>query len=76
MKSTPSPQRPCPTAATVLLAAALAALLSACLTFRRYDMTRIHQDAAALPRNPVIVIHGFIGSKMMNRHTQSRCGAG
>ena len=70
MKSTPSPQRPCPTAATVLLAAALAALLSACLTFRRYDMTRIHQDAAALPRNPVIVIHGFIGSKMKNLHTQ------
>ena len=70
MKSTPSLQRPCPRAATALLAAVLAALLSACLTFRRYDMTRIHQDAAALPRNPVILIHGFLGSKMKNVHTQ------
>ncbi len=70
MKSTPFPQHPCPRLATALLAAVLAALLSACLTFRRYDMTRIHQDAAAMPRNPVIVIHGFIGSKMKNLHTQ------
>ena len=70
MKSTPFLRRPCPRLATALVAAGLAALLSGCLAFRRYDMTRIHQDAAAMPRNPVIVIHGFIGSKMMNRHTQ------
>lgn len=70
MKPTPLPQRTCTRLATALLAAGLAALLSACLTFRRYDMTRIHQDAAALPRNPVIVIHGFIGSKMKNLRTQ------
>jgi pimeloyl-ACP methyl ester carboxylesterase len=70
MKSTRYARRPCPRLATLLLAAGLAALLSACLTFRRYDMTRIHQDAAAMPRNPVIVIHGFLGSKMKNRHTQ------
>ncbi len=70
MKSTPFRNRPCPRLATVLLASGLAALLSGCLAFRRYDMTRIHQDAAAMPRSPVIVIHGFIGSKMKNRHTQ------
>ena len=70
MKSTPRPRLSCPGLATVLVAAGLASLLTACLSFRRYDMTRIHQDAAAMPRNPVIVIHGFIGSKMMNRHTQ------
>ncbi|HKB07008.1 MAG TPA: hypothetical protein VKF61_01875 [Candidatus Polarisedimenticolia bacterium] len=70
MKPTPLLKRPCPGLATAFVAIGLAALLSGCLAFRRYDMTRIHQDAAALPRNPVIVIHGFIGSKLMNRHTQ------
>ena len=70
MKPTPHSSRPCPGLATVLVAIGLASLLSGCLAFRRYDMTRIHQDAAAMPRNPVIVIHGFIGSKMKNRHTQ------
>src|SRR3989441_8252305 len=69
MKSTPFLRRPCPRLASALVAAGLAALLSGGLAFRRYDMKRIHQDAAAMPRNPVIVIHGFIGSKMMNRHT-------
>lgn len=67
--STSHSRQPCPRFAAVLLAAGLAALLSGCLAFRRYDMTRIHQDAAAKPRNPVIVLHGFIGSKMKNRHT-------
>jgi pimeloyl-ACP methyl ester carboxylesterase len=70
MKSTPKTGLSCPRFATIFVAAGLASLLTACLTFRRYDMTRIHQDAAAMPRNPVIVIHGFIGSKMMNRHTR------
>jgi pimeloyl-ACP methyl ester carboxylesterase len=70
MNSTQSPHPSCPRFATLLLAAGLAALLSACLSFRRYDMTRIHQDAAAQPRNPVILIHGFLGSKMKNHKTQ------
>jgi len=43
--------------------------LGGCLTSGRYDMARIHRDAAALPRNPVIVIHGFLGSRLRNART-------
>src|SRR3989442_91902 len=70
MRPTPIPGSRCPRFATALLVTALLSLLPGCLMFRRYDMTRIHQDAAAMPRNPVIVIHGFLGSRLKNRHTQ------
>ena len=69
MTSTRFLRRTCPSLAAAIVAAGLAIVLTGCLAFRRYDMTRIHQDAAAMPRNPVIVIHGFLGSKMKNRHT-------
>ena len=70
MRPTPIDGSGCPRFATALLAGALIVLLTGCLVFRRYDMTRIHQDAAAMPRNPVIVLHGFLGSRLKNRHTQ------
>src|SRR3989475_7363900 len=70
MRPTPIDGSRCPRFATALLIAALLSLLPGCLMFRRYDMTRIHQDAAAMPRNPVIVIHGFLGSRLKNRHPQ------
>lgn len=55
----------------VLPAVLLAALaLPACALSRRYDMARIHSDAAARQeRNPVIFIHGFIGAKLRNDRT-------
>ncbi len=38
--------------------------------FRKFDMVEIHQvSAARSQRNPVILIHGFIGSKLRNAHT-------
>lgn len=57
----------------VLAAAlALAALLpQGCAMFPRYDMVQIHEESAArVARNPVIVLHGFIGSKLRNDTTQ------
>ena len=53
------------------VAAALAAApLGGCAMFRKYDMVQIHQESAARPeRNPVIFIHGFVGSKLRNCHT-------
>jgi pimeloyl-ACP methyl ester carboxylesterase len=52
----------------LLLAATVA--LSGCALVHRYDMTQIHANAAArTDRNPVIFIHGFIGSKLRNDHT-------
>ncbi len=70
MPPTPTDGPRCPRFATAFLVAVLASPLTDCLVFRRYDMTRIHQDAAARPRNPVIVLHGFLGSRLKNRHTQ------
>ncbi len=69
MASTPPDNLKRSSFATALLAAGLVFLLCGCLAFRRYDMARIHQQAAARPRNPVIVLHGFLGSKMKNLHT-------
>lgn len=69
MASTQPNSTKCPRFAITLLAAALVSLLCGCLAFRRYDMARIHRDAAARPRSPVIVLHGFLGSKLKNRHT-------
>ncbi|MEK7283845.1 MAG: hypothetical protein AAB249_08535 [Acidobacteriota bacterium] len=69
MASTQPNSTKCPRFAITLLAAALVSLLCGCLAFRRYDMARIHREAAGRPRNPVIVLHGFLGSKMKNVHT-------
>ena len=69
MASTPPDRPKCPSLATAFLAAALVSLLCGCLAFRRYDMARIHREAAGRPRNPVIVLHGFLGSKMKNVRT-------
>ena len=53
--------------AALLLAAAS---LPGCALSRRYDMAQIHANAAAREdRNPVIFIHGFIGSKLRNERT-------
>ncbi|MBI4168684.1 MAG: hypothetical protein HY510_01955 [Acidobacteria bacterium] len=62
---------PSPRVGLGLLLAALLAAASVlqCAVFGRYDMARIHQESAAMPRNPVIVIPGFLGSKLRNRHT-------
>ncbi|HYV86034.1 MAG TPA: hypothetical protein VFB49_09000 [Patescibacteria group bacterium] len=56
----------------VAAALALAALLpQGCAMFPRYDMAEIHEQSAARPaRNPVIVLHGFVGSKLRNDATQ------
>ena len=55
----------------LMLAVLLALLgLPGCALFRKYDMAQIHQESAARPgRNPVIVIHGFVGSKLRNGST-------
>lgn len=42
----------------------MAALLPGCAIFGRYDVARIHRDAALRPRNPVIVIPGLMGSRL------------
>lgn len=74
--SPPSPEEraapPRRAVAARLLPAALlaAATLLSCAMLGKYDMARIHQESAAMPRNPVIVIPGFLGSKLRNRHTQ------
>lgn len=65
----PTPPNKPMCAGFAVLAAVLVTLLTGCLAFRRYDMARIHQEAAARPRNPVIVLHGFLGSRMKNVHT-------
>jgi pimeloyl-ACP methyl ester carboxylesterase len=51
--------------------AVLAALtLTGCAMFQKLDVGQIHQESAAREqRNPVIFVHGFIGSKLKNRYT-------
>src|SRR5713101_1012161 len=56
--------------APVGFAAPAVICLGACAMFKKYDMAQIHQESAARPeRNPVIFIHGFVGSKLRNCHT-------
>lgn len=44
--------------------------LSGCAMTRKYDLAQIHEQSAAQPeRAPVIVIHGFLGSKLRNGST-------
>jgi len=59
------PQR----AAAAIVALFAMAPQTGCAMFRKYDVARIHQESAALPRNPVIFIHGFIGAKLKNHRT-------
>jgi pimeloyl-ACP methyl ester carboxylesterase len=45
--------------------------------FPRLDMAEIHQESATRPdRNPVILIHGFLGSKLQNSRTQETVWGG
>lgn len=54
----------------LLLAAFAASTLTGCAMFRKLDVGQIHEKSAARSeRNPVIFVHGFIGSKLKNRHT-------
>ncbi len=57
-------------AAAAIVVALAAVPQTGCAMFRKYDVARIHQESAALPRNPVIFIHGFIGAKLKNHRTQ------
>jgi len=44
-----------------------AALLPACAVFRKLDMAQVHHPSAQrVERNPVIFLHGFLGSKLEN----------
>lgn len=57
-------------AARAIVAALLVAGLTGCALFRRYDMAQIHEASSASPeRHPLIVIHGFVGSKLRNPAT-------
>jgi pimeloyl-ACP methyl ester carboxylesterase len=57
-------------AATLFLAILSTGVLARCAMFRKLDMVEIHQESALRQeRNPVIVIHGFIGSKLRNART-------
>lgn len=63
------PNRLHPWCRAIALATTVVAL-AGCAMSHRYDMTRIHEDSAARAvRNPVIVIHGFLGSKMRDERT-------
>ncbi len=63
-------RRPWPCAALIALTVLALWPLSGCAMFRKFDVARIHQESALRQeRNPVIVIHGFIGAKLRNRNT-------
>ena len=54
----------------LLIAILVACTLTGCAMFRKLDVGQIHEESAArIERNPVIFVHGFIGSKLKNRHT-------
>jgi pimeloyl-ACP methyl ester carboxylesterase len=54
----------------LLLVPILALLSGGCFMTRKFDVEQIHQESATRQsRDPVIFIHGFIGSKLKNRHT-------
>jgi pimeloyl-ACP methyl ester carboxylesterase len=56
--------------ATLLLALLSTGALTGCAVFRKLNLAEIHQPSAARPqRNPVILIHGFLGSKLRNART-------
>jgi alpha-beta hydrolase superfamily lysophospholipase len=57
--------RPALAAGIVLLGTAA----SGCAIFGRYDMARIHRETAQMPRNPVIVVPGLMGSRLRHART-------
>lgn len=68
--SSPGSPRRCTHAATLLLAILSAGALAGCAMFKKFNMVEIHQESALRQdRNPLIVIHGFIGSKLKNQQT-------
>lgn len=55
---------------SLLVMFAIVTPLTGCAMFHKLDVDQIHQDSASrVARNPVIFVHGFIGSKLKNRHT-------
>jgi len=75
----PTPGRPrrFPKAATLLLALLSVGALAKCAVLRKFNMVEIHQESAARPqRNPVILIHGFLGSKLRNARTHETVWGG
>ena len=75
--STPAHPRRFRRAATLLLAILCAGALASCAVFGKFNMVEIHQESAARPqRNPVILIHGFLGSKLRNTHTHEAVWGG
>ena len=66
-----------PRAATLFLAVLSTGALAGCAMFGRFNMVEIHQVSAARPqRNPVILIHGFLGSKLRNARTHEAVWGG
>jgi alpha-beta hydrolase superfamily lysophospholipase len=49
------------------------AVLPGCAIFGKYDMAHIHRETALMPRNPVIVIPGLMGSRL--KHVRSERAA-
>jgi len=75
--SNPGHPRRSSRAATVLLAVLSAGALAKCAIFKKFNMVEIHQESAARPqRNPVILIHGFLGSKLRNARTHEAVWGG
>jgi pimeloyl-ACP methyl ester carboxylesterase len=68
--SNPGHPRPIIRAAIFIAAVLSPGALAGCAAFSRFNMVEIHQESAARPqRNPVILIHGFLGSKLRNART-------
>ncbi|HXH27653.1 MAG TPA: hypothetical protein VNL37_01340, partial [Candidatus Polarisedimenticolia bacterium] len=68
----PRPGRPrvSGTSWLLLLVPILSLASAGCFMTRKFDVEQIHQESATRQsRDPVIFIHGFIGSKLKNRHT-------
>ncbi|HZM69798.1 MAG TPA: hypothetical protein VFB95_05435 [Candidatus Cryosericum sp.] len=66
----PAAPRRTTSAALLTLLLGLMAPLAGCAMMRKYDLAQIHEQSAAQPeRAPVIVIHGFLGSKLRNGST-------
>jgi len=64
-----------------MVAVSVVATLPGCAMLRKLDMTAIHRESAtrsaARPeRNPVILIHGFLGSKLQNARTHEAVWGG
>lgn len=63
--------------AAVALAGVIVAALAGCAMFPRLDMAEIHRESASrLQRNPIILIHGFLGSKLRDARTHESVWGG